>query len=429
MKTIALKGEKLVNTQEKIRQYGHLLSVFDKSSYLVIMTAIDGKILYANEAWHRYMGDDFFSKDLWHWVHPHSKMLCRDHFISAKAGDSFDLQIIFTCLNQTLIYTEGKFNCVWDPECEQLLITGIIADRTSEAERELEILSFKNSMDLQSHYWKLLHQTYLQLMEGDPLNFEDEVERALGTFGKIVYADRAFIVEYDLKTMTLSNTYEWCEAGIAPKKAQLQHVEFTANTPFFEKHLLGEPLYVEDVSALDNDEPIRRLLEPFDVMSMISYPMKSDGTLYGFVGFDSVKIHRTNAVFETQILSELSDVFLTAIHRNRILKQKLERELRFNRYIQEAPLGIFVCGVDFIIHEVNAAFIELTGYNATALIGCELMTLLIDGESLGHFANNKSLETQKNTYRLKHHSGRVIEINIASARVGEFEIINFCFET
>lgn len=418
-----------MNIHGKIHQNSHSLSVFDKSPYLVIMTNTDGEIFYANEAWHGYISDEFLSRDLWHWVHPHSKMLCMDHFASAKEGDHFELQIIFTKENQSLIYTEGKFNCAWDHVSEQLVIIGIIEDMTSEAERELEILNLKNNMDLQSRYWKLLHQTFLNLMESDPLRFQDDVERVLGTFGRIVYADRAFIVEYDLERLTLSNTYEWCEKGITPKKEHLQQVPFTLNAPFYVKHLLGEPTYVENVSALEDDEPVKRLLEPFDVMSMISYPMRSDGKLFGFVGFDSVKILRTNAVFETQILSELCDVFLTAIHRNRMLEMKFERELRFNRYIQEAPLGIFVCGTDLRIHEVNTAFIKLTGYDSQELLGRDLLSVIIDGASLSQFANNKASETLKSTYSLKLNSGHVVEVTIASARVGELEIINFCFET
>ncbi|MEE2023833.1 response regulator [Alkalimonas mucilaginosa] len=111
----------------------------------------------------------------------------------------------------------------------------------------------------------------------------------LEQMGKFVDADRVYIFSYDFEKNTCSNTHEWCAEGISAEIEQLQNVSILHIPQWLNAHLQGEQMLYPDVPALPDDDPIKAILAPQGIKSIITIPMRHQGKLIGFVGFDSVR--------------------------------------------------------------------------------------------------------------------------------------------
>jgi len=152
---------------------------------------------------------------------------------------------------------------------------------------------------------------------------EDTLNLTLGEMAKFVEADRAYIFDYDWDAEICSNTYEWCSEGTTPEIANLQDIPLE-NIPWWaESHKRGETLYIPDVSALPEDDGVRKILEPQQVRSLIAIPIMDKGHCSGFIGFDSVRKHHIYSEKERTLLLLFAEMIVNV--RNR---RKSDLELR-----------------------------------------------------------------------------------------------------
>ncbi len=143
------------------------------------------------------------------------------------------------------------------------------------------------------------------------------IDYALGELGRFIGADRAYIFEYDWQSRVAQNTFEWCAEGIPPQIDNLQAVPLEVIPAWVQTHQRGQVMLVEDVSALAPQDPLREVLEPQEVKSLIALPMMSDGDCLGFVGFDSVKERRTYSDDAQKLLFVFALMLVNLNKRNR----------------------------------------------------------------------------------------------------------------
>lgn len=295
----------------------NLIEYCELSMDPVIIVDLKGNILYINPMFKsmHLNSDDIIYNSLWQMINPYSKWLCQDNFEKACKGDRFSLEVVFNTDEERLIKTEGRFVCLEQEAGEALYLVASFVELTDHIELQKTIESLHQTLDLRDEVEKQIMKTYLALSDVSASKFDQRIESVLETFGKKVYADRAFVMLYDLEQQTFTNTHEWCEAGILPKKNSLQNVPFYYNSPYLQMHLKGEAVYIQDANTLPETDQIKTLLTDHEIISTIAIPMYSHGKLIGCVGFDSVKINRTNTEVETYILSRVSKVIADAIYR------------------------------------------------------------------------------------------------------------------
>ena len=364
-----------------IRLYeGYYRDFIEKTPYMILVADENGLLFHVNEAWKRALGYpviDDMSHTLWSFVHPYSRSLCQENFRQAKPGESFDLEVVFTAFDRSLVYTEGKFNCTYDATNQVKIVTGIVQDVTVQNQQALEIQSIKYRFEEKNRYWNMLQKAYASLINEEIKHFDDNIVNVLKLFGRMVYADRAYIFEFKLDDKVCNNTYEWCNRGIMPKKSQFMQIPFSEMEDWIEAHESGDPYYIQDVSSMSKSSALRKLLEPQGIMSMVAVPMMKDGKCYGSVGFDSVKVCRTDAEVEIQILRDLGTLFLYAMRRRQKYMDLHDKETRYRAYLINAPVAIAVCDDKGIIHEANLAVATLTGYTQKELVGKKIKTVVL----------------------------------------------------
>ncbi len=364
-----------------IRLYeGYYKDFIEKTPYMILVADENGLLFHVNEAWKRALGYlvvDDMSHLLWHFVHPYSRSLCQENFQHAKPGDSFDLEVVFTASDHSLVYTEGKFNCTYDTINQVKIVTGIVQDVTIQNQQALEIQSIKYRFEEKNRYWNMLQKAYASLINEEIKHFDDNIINVLKLFGRMVYADRAFIFDFKPDDKVSSNTYEWCNRGILPKKNQFMQIPFSEMEDWIESHESGDPYYIQDVSSMPQNSALRKLLEPQGIMSMVAVPMMKDGKCLGSVGFDSVKVCRTDAELEIQILRDLGTLFLYAIRRRQKYVDLHDKETRYRSYLKNAPVAIAICDDKGTIHEANLPVASLTGFTQKELVGKKIKTMVM----------------------------------------------------
>ncbi len=152
-----------------------------------------------------------------------------------------------------------------------------------------------------------------------PLNeIDNSVEKSLSDIGNFVDADRAYIFRYNEKKTTVSNSHEWCNDGISPHIQDLQDIPLSVVGDWYETHMIGNPVIINDVSKLPESHEQKKILDMQDIKSVVAFPLISKGEYLGFVGFDSVKKKHLYSDKEINILNVFAQMLVNVIERQRM---------------------------------------------------------------------------------------------------------------
>ncbi|PPD49685.1 MAG: hypothetical protein CTY12_10530 [Methylotenera sp.] len=153
-------------------------------------------------------------------------------------------------------------------------------------------------------------------------DFASRVNESLAELGHHFKADRVYVFDYDFEKKVCHNTFEWCAPGVSAEINNLQDVPIEALPDWVNTHVQGKTMYIPSVQQLPSDDPIRQILEPQNVQSLLAVPMMRGDSCFGFVGFDSVLAERGYDSYEQRVLGDFSNALLGAVERHRIEEQR-----------------------------------------------------------------------------------------------------------
>jgi PAS domain S-box-containing protein len=220
---------------------------------------------------------------------------------------------------------------------------------------------------------------------------DHRIQEALEKLGSSMLVDRTYIFEIDAVNDTISNTFEWCEEGIAPQIDLLQNEPFSVIPRWKEAFSFNEPIHVPLVSAIPDEYATeRRLLQEQGIQSVICVPMWFGTELVGFLGFDSV---RSTKVWDPQIISLLKvtgDIIAGSMKRKAYAYQLMDAKRKAedaNRAKSE-----FLANMS---HEIRTPMNAILGFSEVLLESVQdttsrsqLETILHSGRSLLHLIND-----------------------------------------
>jgi two-component sensor histidine kinase len=119
-------------------------------------------------------------------------------------------------------------------------------------------------------------------------------DEVLGELGRFIEADRAYYFYISGNENFVKNSNEWCASGVSEQKKKLQKVSIEEEIPWLYEKMQHETVVsIPDVSALPKQaEQEKRHFEEQDIQSLIIYPVRRNGKLRAFLGFDSVRCKR-----------------------------------------------------------------------------------------------------------------------------------------
>ena len=166
------------------------------------------------------------------------------------------------------------------------------------------------------------------------------INDALGTMGRFVDADRAYVFAHDLAAGATSNTHEWCGPGTSPQIHELQSIPLESVPDWVNPHARGEVIHIPDVNAMPAG-PLRDLLASQEILSLISLPMMGKSGYQGFVGFDSVRQHRNYLDEEVRLLGLFANLLVSVEERRQAEQSIAESEERLRLALEAANQGLF----------------------------------------------------------------------------------------
>ena len=182
-------------------------------------------------------------------------------------------------------------------------------------------------LESQSALQKILMRISSEYINIPVEEVEMVIHQSLEELGRFVEADRAYIFDYDWPNDVCHNTYEWCNEGISPQIQELQDVSIDTVPRWRDAHRQGVLINIPDIHTLPEHDPLRKMLEPQEIESLITIPMMDDDQCVGFIGFDSVKKHHHYSEKEEALLSVFSQMLVNVkkraeLEKNLILERR-----------------------------------------------------------------------------------------------------------
>lgn len=234
--------------------------------------------------------------------------------------------------------------------------------------------------ELKSHY-KLEqkvdnHDRYRELLLELSTNFinlpldeiDTNIEKALEKVAKFLNTDRAYIFDYDYDARTTTNTYEWCAQDIIPQIEQLQNVPMTIIPGWPEIHAKGEYVLIQDIEALE-EGPLREVLFPQGIKSLVAFPLFEDSKCTGFIGFDAVKTKHTYSLSEINILDIFSKLLCNITHRRHNESELLHERSFLKNLFQSIPDLIFTKDINGVYLSCNSRFEDFFDAKESDIVG------------------------------------------------------------
>jgi diguanylate cyclase (GGDEF)-like protein/PAS domain S-box-containing protein len=145
---------------------------------------------------------------------------------------------------------------------------------------------------------RILHEAVAavaaRFVDADLDSVDDAINQALKLLGEAAAVDRAYVfsVTDDLASMT--NTHEWCAAGVTAEIHSQQDADLNGLPRWRDTLGRGHSIHIRRVAELDDEwGPERDELQRQGIRSVVAVPMMNGGQLRGFVGLDSVNRDRT----------------------------------------------------------------------------------------------------------------------------------------
>ena len=156
---------------------------------------------------------------------------------------------------------------------------------------------------------KFVEDTSYKLLVASKNEWPEIVNHILETIGTLIQADRSYIFELSHDNKLMSNTFEWCQDNIAPQ------IDILRNLPVEDFKFFIETLTEKEIVSFSNlnripkvETFLRRHLEKQDIQSILVIPMKKQGQLCGYLGFDSVQkevVWDEHAIFLLRMVGDM----------------------------------------------------------------------------------------------------------------------------
>jgi|GEM_PF-1937830 len=212
--------------------------------------------------------------------------------------------------------------------------------------------------------YKVLSDIALALAEERP--FGERMGTALAAIGETLGVSRVYVFQDSEDGTRTSNAYEWRSPGAASRDAPPKDLPYE-DAPSWRRLLETEGrILAGDVAALPED--LRRILEPQGIKSLLAYPLRVEGRIGGFIGFDDRERRRDWDDIELRVL-EIASGILSAVYGREVARKCLESsEEDFRRFFDTVDDLIVIGKLDGSILYANEAVRHKLGYSGEEIV-------------------------------------------------------------
>ena len=202
---------------------------------------------------------------------------------------------------------------------------------------------------------------------------DQAIRTALAILGHITASDRAYIFENSLipetKEKIINQNFTWVNEKYKPYNTpyKLKNVSYAHYLPgwyeILEKH--------KHIAGLTQDfsNPVRALLESYQVISILIVPIHFNGQFWGLIGLDDCHHERQWSEYEIFVLKVIGDSIRGTLAQKHFKNSLRQSEVKFRSIIENNRDAIIIFDNKRIIRFVNPAAENLYQAPSGTLIG------------------------------------------------------------
>lgn len=355
------------NLEETLTEKETLLrGIIENSSTIIFIKDKEGHYLNFNTAWAELTGIDrteargktdreLFGEEL--------AQLYRSHDLAVENSNKpLTFEEWFEIKGKIKYFTTTKFP-IYGSDGGMKGICGMSTDIT-------DLKLAQKTSDRQVLLQQLLIETANTYIDLPEELLDQTINDSLKKMGEYIGADRFYLFSYDFVAMTASNTHEWCAEGIEPQIEYLQSTPIDELHDWLAAHRQGKPFAIYDVLSLPENEPIRTILEPQGIKSIITVPIMDGEECLGFAGFDSVREHHLFTESDGILLDLFTRSVVNVLNRYKRENELKETTRKLSTLINNLKGFAFRCRFDsdFTMEIISDGIGEISGYKPEELI-------------------------------------------------------------
>ncbi|SFM20264.1 response regulator [Methanolobus profundi] len=196
-----------------------------------------------------------------------------------------------------------------------------------------------------------------------PGDVDEAIDTSLMEIGTLCGAGRCYLFVFNEDGTQMSNTHEWCSAGVDPQKDELQDLP-SDMFPWWMARLQDDQMVnISDVSAMPPEASAEKeILEMQDIKSILVLPVFIEGILVGFVGIDDVNGTKEWEMDDFDTLHMFSTMMAMVIKRRKMEKSLMESEQHLKRVLEGSNEGTWDADIQEDRIVFNDRYAEILGY-------------------------------------------------------------------
>ncbi len=203
------------------------------------------------------------------------------------------------------------------------------------------------------------------------------VDNMLKTLADYFSADRAYVFDAREQdgSFFVSNTHEYCRAGIAPQINNLQMLSVDIIPWWWDQLERFKPIILDEMDDLPEEaRGEKKILQEQSIQSLLAVPMIREGVTIGFLGLDCVRKSRVWTEKDYELMKRISDLTVNVIGRQKAVNALRRSEKRHRKMIEQLSVGVLLCDDNGLIIECNPQVGKFTGYKTGEILGRNLLT-------------------------------------------------------
>ena len=346
-------------------------TVIENVKEVIFKTDTNGLWLFLNKAWEELSGysvGDSLGKLFLNYVHPDDRQRNLDLFqpLLNREKDYCRHTVKYLTKEGGFRWVEVFARLGLNDQDEVIGTYGTLQDITER----------KRAQDFEDE----LLQLSLQLTGLHGHEIAAALDMTLNKIGSFLEADRAYLFEFDPDGLTMNNTHEWCNDGVAPEIENLQKIPCDILPMWMSKLRNHENIVIYSVKDLpDAWKAEREILEPQGIQSLAVIPVSIEGNLIGFVGLDSVVKPKEYQTSEINMLMVWSNMLASLINNER--KEVLLEQTRKNyeTFFNTIDDFLFVLDEQGNVIHTNKTVTERLGFPTEELFGQSVLMVHPEG--------------------------------------------------
>ncbi len=193
---------------------------------------------------------------------------------------------------------------------------------------------------------------------------DNGIERALATIGEFAHVDRSYIFLLSEDGEYFSNTHEWCALGVESVKDQLQNRKATDASWTIARLRQNKNINFPSLDAIPKEAAFEREeLNSQGIKAVAIVPLFYEGSLKGFLGFDSTRKEKTWLEEDISLLRTAGDIIINALEKKSYEERLNRSEQKYRDFVNFLPQVVFESDLNGWLTFANQYAFERFGYS------------------------------------------------------------------